>query len=165
MVETLGVGLGTSETTAIDTAHVWRVRHVPPARVPGTLADPCHESSSGLRYILYIHLIYASAIDSAPCSASLTWYEAGWSTFVMKTENFATRAACVVAIVFGLAVVIVQGQYGSKIGCMSAECTFWLVGSSGWSDSGLWARFYYCHGCSFDLFCRQRQADGADAVV
>ena len=42
---------------------------------------------------------------------------------------------------------------------------FWLVASSGWSDSGLWARFYYCHGCSFDLFYRQRQADGADAVV
>lgn len=41
--------------------------------------------------------------------------------------SFATRSSrvcvCVVAIVFGLAAVFVQGQYGSKIGCMSAECT------------------------------------------
>ncbi len=41
--------------------------------------------------------------------------------------SFATRSSrvcvCVVAIVFGLATVFVQGQYGSKIGCMSAECT------------------------------------------
>ena len=43
----------------------------------------------------------------------------------MKTTgNVTFRGTCAVALVFGLAMVLVKAQYGSKIGCMSAECTF-----------------------------------------